>query len=126
MPAGRPQFKVTDEVLKKVEKFASLGLTEAQIARNLGIARQTLISKKKQYSEFLDAIERGKAKGISMVSNAVFDSAMAGNVSNQQFYLKCRAPDQWKEKQALEHTTGDEGFNITITSGVDDCGPGFD
>lgn len=96
MPAGRPQFKVTDEVLRKVEKFASLGLTQEQIAHNLGISAQTLKVKKKQYSSFLAAMERGRAKGISAISNAVFESAMSGNVSNQQFYLKNRAPDQWE------------------------------
>ena len=96
MPAGRPPFKVTDEVLKKVEKYASLGLTQEQIAHNLGISTNTLRAKKKQFSLFLNAMEKGKAKGISAISNAVFESAMGGNVSNQQFYLKNRAPDQWE------------------------------
>lgn len=93
---GRPPFKITDEVLKKVEKYASLGLTEEQIAHNLGIAPQTFRVKKRTYQAFLEAIQKGKAKGISAVSNAVFESAMGGNVSNQQFYLKNRAPDQWE------------------------------
>ncbi len=97
MPAGRPPIEITPEILKKVEKFASLGLTEEQIAINLGWAYNTLMVKKKKYSEFLQAIQNGKAKGISAVSNAVFESAMGGCVSNQQFYLKNRAPDQWED-----------------------------
>lgn len=97
MPAGRPPFEITPALLKKVEKFASLGLTEEQIAINLGWSVTTLIKKKKKYVEFVEAIQRGKAKGISAVSNAVFESAMSGNVSNQQFYLKNRAPDQWED-----------------------------
>jgi hypothetical protein len=97
MPAGRPEYQVTPEILKKVEKFASLGLTEEQIAINLGWSYPTLREKKRKYSSFLAAMQRGKAKGISAVSNAVFESAMDGNVSNQQFYLKNRAPDQWED-----------------------------
>ena len=97
MPGGRPPFEVTPALLKKVEKFASLGLTEEQIAINLGWSYRTLITKKQKYSQFLQAIQAGKAKGISAVSNAVFESAMGGCVSNQQFYLKNRAPDQWED-----------------------------
>jgi len=115
MPAGRPPFEVTPAILKKVEKFASLGLTEEQIATNLGWSYNTLLAKKKKYSEFLQAIQRGKAKGISDISNAVFQSAMDGNVSNQQFYLKNRAPDQWKDHRGIE-LTGENGKPIEITT----------
>jgi hypothetical protein len=72
-------------------------LTDEQIAINIGWSYNTLVVKKRKYSEFLKAIQDGKAEGIAAVSNAVFESAMDGNVSNQQFFLKNRAPDQWED-----------------------------
>jgi predicted sulfurtransferase len=97
MPGGRPAYEVTDDILKKVEKFASLGLTHEQIAINLGWSYQTLKEKKRKYSSFLAAIERGKAKGISAVANVGFNNAMDGNQKAIEFYLKNRAPDQWED-----------------------------
>ena len=97
MPAGRPKFEVTDEVLRKVEKYAGLGLTEEQIAINLGVSYSTLRAKKRGYSTFLSAIERGRAKAIALVSNAGFEKAMDGNADLIKFFLKNRAPEQWEE-----------------------------
>ena len=53
--------------------------------------------KKKKYSDFSAAMERGKAKGIAAVSNRGFEKAMEGNTDMIKFFLKNRAPDQWEE-----------------------------
>ena len=45
-----------------------------------------------------EAINRGRAAGIKMVTNALFESAMAGNVAAQIFFLKNRAPEEWRDK----------------------------
>ncbi len=91
MPAGRPPFEITDEVLADVERMASLGLVHEQIAHNLGIHVGTLYEKKKEYSEFSEAIKRGKALGLDKVANALFNNATeSNNTSAQIFYLKAR------------------------------------
>lgn len=88
--------------IKKVEKLASRGLTQEQICLALGISVQTMISRKKANLELMDAINRGKAQGLEKVTNALFESAMDGNVAAQIFYLKNRAPETWRDKIDLE------------------------
>lgn len=97
-PVGRPAWVMPD--LVEVERIASLGLTQEQIAHSLGIALGTLCEKKKQYSEFNEAIKRGQASGIKKMANVVFDNAVKGESSSAMFYLKCRAG--WREKQEID------------------------
>ena len=96
--AGRPAYEVTEDVIKKVESLASQGLTLEQIARVLGITYKTLNEKNKQFSELSDAIKSGQAKGIATISNALFNNAKNGNITAQIFYLKNRAPEEWKDR----------------------------
>ena len=82
----------------QVELLASRGLTLQQIAASLGIATSTLTLRKSDESALSEAINRGRAAGIKMVTNALFESAMAGNVAAQIFFLKNRAPEEWRDK----------------------------
>lgn len=102
MPAGRPEFEITDEVLRKVEGLAAQGLTQGQIATCIGMAVSTLCDKKNKYIEFSEAIKRGQEKGIAQVTNALFKKANDGDNIAMIFYLKNRDPDQWKDRK--EHT----------------------
>jgi hypothetical protein len=108
---GRPAWVPNEETLKTVESLAAQGLTQEQIASCLGICVDTLIEKKKEYSEFSDSIKRGQSKGIAAISNSLFQSAKSGNTTAQLFYLKCRAG--WKETNAME-LTGKDGNPIEI------------
>lgn len=47
-----------------------------------------------------EAIDRGQARGIRMVTDSLFQNAMKGNVAAQIFYLKNRAA--WQDKQELD------------------------
>ncbi len=90
--------------LAKVESLAAQGLTQDQIADALGISERTLHSRKAESAEFAAAIKRGKAKGIGVISNALFQNAKSGNVAAQIFFLKARAG--WTDKTEL---TGKDG-----------------
>ena len=110
MTAGRPKFEITPEVLKKTEKLAAQGLDKKQIAKVLGICYQTLNEKTKEFSEFSDAIETGKAKGVATVSNALFEKAKSGDVVAQKYFLNNRNSDNWKDKVHQDHTSNGEGL----------------
>lgn len=86
----------------KIEELASTGLTIEQVANNLGVSRQTFYNKAKENSEIMESYERGKAKGINAITNALFKKALQGNVSAQIFFLKCIGG--WKENTAIEVT----------------------
>lgn len=101
-PVGRPPWIPPDP--DKVEALAARGLTQEQIADCLGIHISTLCDKKNEFVEFAEAIKRGQSKGVSLVANALYESAKNGNTTAQIFFLKCRA--HWKETHVLEGSIG--------------------
>ena len=93
----RPRVEIN---AAQVELLASRGLTQAQICDALGFCHQTLITRKKDDLELVEAIKRGKAKGIQAVTNALFKEAMKGNVAAAIFWLKNNAG--WRDKIDIE------------------------
>ena len=114
MKKGRPSFEVTDEVIAKAEKLAAQGLTLEQIALTLGICYQTLNEKRKEFSDFSEAIKRGQAKGIAQVTNKLYGKAIEGDNTAMIFYLKNRDPANWKDRVDSNINQNIEG-NLTIT-----------
>lgn len=84
----------------KVEELASHGLSFVQICDALGIGRSTLDRRRKESEAIEEAIRRGKAKGISEVTNALFQQALSGNTAAAIFFLKNQAG--WRDKIDLE------------------------
>ena len=82
-----------------LESWARDGLTEAQITGNMGISARTLLNWKKKSVPILLALKRGKEVSDYQVENALFKSAVEGNVTAQIFWLKNRRPDKWRDKQ---------------------------
>ncbi len=104
--------------LKQVESLAANGLTQEQIAAALGISERTLRSRKGEIADFADAIKRGKAKGIALVTNKLMESIKGGNMTGMIFFLKTQAG--WKETNVQEHTGANgadlpKNNKITIT-----------
>ena len=86
-----------------VEGWARDGLTLEQIAKNLGISKDTLYSYKNKYSDFSDALKKGREVVDYEVEGALYKAAMSGNVTAQIFWLKNRKAKEWKDrKEALE------------------------
>ena len=96
---GRPAWIPTDTVCQEAREMASNGLTVAQIADCLGISESTLYGKQNEYTEFMQAIKKGRAEGLHKVSNALFEKATQGNVTAMIYYLKVRDRDNWGENQ---------------------------
>lgn len=110
MAGGRPKI-IPD--IKEVEALAARGLTEEQIAHNLGISYDTLNERKKEFTQYSEAIKRGRASGIAAMANVIFEKAFKDNDSScAMFYLKCRA--DWKEKQVNEHTGGEKPIEVKV------------
>lgn len=84
--------------LIRLEGWARDGLTDQQIAKNMGIAYSTLREWKKAYAAISVVLKRGKEVVDYEVENALFKSAIEGNVTAQIFWLKNRRPDKWRDK----------------------------
>jgi len=60
----------------KVEHYKKQGLSNDQIAHNLGIAKQTFYEYLKKYKDFSDAYKKGKVEIVEQLENATFKKAL--------------------------------------------------
>ena len=81
-----------------LEGWARDGLTDEQIAKNIGITAKTLYDWKAKYTPNCYALKKGKEVVGCEVVNALFKAAIEGNTTAQIFWLKNRRPDKWREK----------------------------
>ena len=121
---------LTDEGLILIEGWARDGLTNEQIAENMGVSRTTLYNWENKDVNIMNALKQGKEVVDRHVENALYKSAIgfqyeeetvtnAGtvvttkkyskpNVTAQIFWLKNRKTDTWRDKteQQVEHSGG--------------------
>lgn len=76
MAKGKYQEWLTDEGLLLIEGWARDGLTDEQIAKNIGINRDTLYTWKKKYPDISDALKKGKEVVDIQVENALLKRAL--------------------------------------------------
>ena len=84
--------------LEEINDWVRNGATDAEIAKRLGVSRDSLIEYKKAYPEFSDILKKNKDYVDQQVENALLQSALNGNITAQIFWLKNRRPKQWREK----------------------------
>ena len=102
---GRPLWTPTPEQISEVEKMAAMGMNQSDIAYNLGIHIDTFINKKKEFSAFSEAMQRGRARGTRYVTSQLMKNIEAGNFPAQKYWLSVHAG--WKEVQVTEFTGKD-------------------
>ncbi|MFB1548139.1 helix-turn-helix domain-containing protein [Staphylococcus aureus] len=123
-----------------VEGWKRDGLTDEQIARNLGVSKHTLIKWKKNIPDFLDAIKKGKEVSDYELENALHKRAVGyyyeeetvtnkgevvkikkyehANPTSLIFALKNRLPHKYRGKVEQEITN--RNIEINIGDYVDD------
>lgn len=145
MAKGKYQEWLEQDNLIKLEAWARNGLTDEQLANNIGINVATLYTWKKKYSEINDALKRGKevvdievensllkaAKGYFVDEEKTYISEAGGvvtkrkeitkkyiapNTTAQIFWLKNRKPIEWRDKVFSENYNVDK----VIIEGEDD------
>lgn len=96
------QQSITDwgtvEKLQLLEEWSTQGLYIKDIAAKMGISVSTVYDWMNKNPEIAAAIKKGRDKSIDMVENALFKSAINGNVTAMIFYLKNRAPERYKDR----------------------------
>lgn len=98
MAKGKYEKWLKEENLLLLEGWARDGLTDEQIAKNIGITVSTFYEWKKKYSEISESLKKGKEVVDYEVENALLSSALEGNTTAQIFWLKNRRPDKWRDK----------------------------
>jgi len=99
---AKSKWEQVKDKLILIEGWARDGLTNEQIAENLGINQDTFYNYKKKYPEFSETLKRGKEVIDYQVENALLKNALDGNVTAQIYWLNNRKPKQWKNKRNEE------------------------
>lgn len=125
MAKGKYKEWLKPEKLTLLEGWARDGLTDEQIAKNIGIRRETFIEWKKKYPNISNTIKKGKEVIDYEVENALLKAALGfeyeetvtekngdkvlmkkmkryaqPNSTALIFWLKNRRPDKWRDKPA--------------------------
>lgn len=116
MAKGKYKEWLEPDGLLLISAWARDGLTDEQIADNMGVSRSTLNEWKKKYPDISDTLKRGKEVVDIEVENALYRAALDGNITAIIFWLKNRQPQKWRDKQQVEmsgelkHTNPFEGL----------------
>lgn len=127
MATGKFQKWLTPDGLMLLKGWARDGLTDAQLARKMGISCGTLYAWKNKFPEISEALKKGKEVVDIEVENALLKRALGyeytetmvehspdgvkrretvkfipPDVTAQIFWLKNRKPETWREKQVVE------------------------
>ena len=124
MAKGKYEYWLTPEGLLKIEGWARDGLTDEQIAKNMGITAKTLYAWKNKYGEICKSLKRGKEVIDRQVENALLKRALGysyteityeGGIETKRvvkevvpdttaqiFWLKNRKREAWADRQNIE------------------------
>jgi hypothetical protein len=105
--AGRKAVNIS---LDELEKLCALQVTDAEIASWFNVDLRTIARRKKQ-PEFLEAMERGKARGRLSLRRSLWALASKGNPAANIFLAKNLLG--YKDFVTNEHS-GPDGGPITI------------
>ena len=121
-----------------LEGWARNGLTDEQIANNIGISRSTLFEWRKNNQDISNALKKGKEVVDIEVENALLKRALGytitlkeqkvdkdgcihdlqkdvhvpGDTTAQIFWLKNRRKEQWREKVEIEKSGAIQKISI--------------
>lgn len=137
MAKGKYEYWLSSDGLLRLEAYARDGLTDEQIAHNMGISPATLYNYKRDHLEILEALKKGKEVVDIQVENALLKRALGysyeekkvevseegtkvtktikevvPDTTAQIFWLKNRRPDRWRDKQDIEHSGQIGGVTI--------------
>jgi transposase-like protein len=102
MAKGKYEYWISEDGLILLEGWARDGLTDEQIAHNIGINVATLYKWKNAHSEIGNALKKTKEVVDRQVENALFKKAMSGDTTALIFWLKNRRPQDWRDKRETQ------------------------
>ena len=139
MALGKINEWLKKDKLILLEGWARDGLTDEQIAKNIGISRASLYEWKKKKVDIFDALKKGKEVIDFEVENALLKRALGyeyeeetyengiltkkvkkqvpPDTTAQIFWLKNRKKEQWREKVEVVKTDEDlQNINKNISN----------
>lgn len=118
MAVGKYQKWMEPDGLLLLEGWARDGLTDEQLAHNMGITAKTLYVWKKEYRAICEALKKGKEVVDYEVENALLNKALGGDTTAQIFWLKNRRPDKWRDKPEASVPTVDTAWEDGLSQSL--------
>lgn len=145
---GKYEKWLLPENLTLIQGWRRDGLSDEQVAKNIGINRSTLYAWIDRYKEFSDAYKKGSETAIYEVENALFKSACGYDVTEAEtikttapdgsettqvrkklrhippnvgaicFILKNRRPEKWRDKQLITFDSKGNGQLADLINGL--------
>ena len=141
MAKGKYHYWLTEEGLTRLKGWATDGLTNEQIAENMGINPDTLYTWQNRFTEIAEALKKGKEIADREVENALYKRAIGMEYTETKqlidtdgkkrvekatkfippdstaiiYWLKNRKPDIWRDRKETE-ITGKDGGPIEVSS----------
>jgi hypothetical protein len=91
---ARPRWNPTDKEREQVQLMAAFGIAQPAIAAVIGVSDRTLRTRCKT------ELATGLTTALTNVANALYKSAIGGNVEAQKFFLRCRG--HWVDPIRIE------------------------
>lgn len=85
---AKSKWPMVEEKLMLVQKWCRDGLSEAQIAKNLGVAMSTFSEYKNKHPELMEALKKGKEVFITELENALAKKALGYDYEEEKEYIK--------------------------------------
>lgn len=117
---GRPPMYtkwLTEEGLEKVTEWSSKGLTNRQIAANIGISPTSWYEWKTRFPELVNALENGKDDSVQHVVGALLKNATGSQVLSEKKKVLMPYPEGKRSKmvrKALLEKSEELGRELTI------------
>lgn len=144
MAKGKYQRWLEPDGLLLLEGWARDGLTDEQIAGNVGITATTLYEWKNRFPEISEALKKGKEIVDIQVENALLKRALGYEYMEERveisekdgrkviqttktalpdttaliFWLKNRRPDAWRDKPQEKAEAAGEGGGVVLLPAV--------
>ncbi len=99
MAKGQYKEWLKKENLLLLQGWKRDGLTDEQIAKNIGINVRTLSKWKVRYGQIGQALKIGREHANIIIENALFKKAKSGHVTAQIFWLKNNWRDKYNDSQ---------------------------
>lgn len=102
-PDGSLEWVLPEKILL-LKGWRRNGLTQEEIAKNIGISVRTLYLWKGKHKEIEEALKLGKEEANFLIENALFNKARSGNTTAMIFWLK----NNWRQKYNDSNKTEEE------------------
>lgn len=98
-----------DEVVPEAAALAQQGLTDKEIAEQLGVHVSTFWRWFNEHPHLREAVRAAGKTANSRVKMSLYDRAINGSDTASIFWLKNREPDEWRDRRETEIIVPDAG-----------------